>query len=149
MKAAVVTSFGSPPRYADFPAPAAAGQHEMAEQTLIDVRRSVVLPPDTDAVAVAAGRDAGRLALLPELGADVTVSLAGPDDDAAARLADSAADVDVVLDYLWGEPAAAAMAALVTARSDRGKTLSCVSIGSVAGVPRRCRRWPGRSPPGP
>jgi NADPH:quinone reductase-like Zn-dependent oxidoreductase len=244
MKAAVVTSFGSPPRYDDFPAPAAAGEHEMvvdmlaaglhrrvrsqasgshytsagdlplvpgidgvgrdtegrlryfvlpdttlgtmAERTLIDVRRSVVLPPETDPVAVAAamnpamsswlalryrarfragqdalvlgatgssgrlavqvcrmfgarkvvaaGRDAGRLALLPELGADVSVSLAGPPDDAAARLAESAADVDVVLDYLWGEPAAAAMAALVTARSDRGKTLSWVSIGSVAGV---------------
>ena len=50
---------------------------------------------------VAAGRDAERLAALAGLGADVTVSL---DDDA---LGGAAADVDVVIDYLWGAPAAA------------------------------------------
>ena len=243
MKAAVVTSFGEPPRFADFPAPVAAGEHElvvdvlaaglhprvrsqangshytstgelplvpgvdgvgrdpdghlryfildhptlgaMAEQTLIDARRSVVLPPDSDAVAaaasnpamsswlalrhradfkagqdvlilgatgsagqmavsvaklfgagrvIAAGRSAARLAELPALGATETVSLAGSPDAAAASLAAAAADVDVVLDYIWGEPAAAAMAALITARPDRGKQLTWVEIGSMAGL---------------
>ena len=50
-----------------------------------------------------------------------------------ARALEVAADVDVVLDYVWGEPAAAAMAAVVTARPDRGKPLSWIQIGSVAG----------------
>jgi NADPH:quinone reductase-like Zn-dependent oxidoreductase len=243
MKAAVVTACGQPPRYAEFPAPAAAGEHDlvvdvlaaglhervrsqasgshytstgelplvpgidgvghgadgelryfvlgdttlgtMAEQTVIDTRRSVVLPPGTDPVAVAAamnpamsswlalryrtefrtgqdvlilgatgnsgrlavqvarmfgarkviaaGRDRRRLALLPGLGADETVSLAGEADGFAGRVAAAASGVDVVLDYLWGEPAAAVMAAIVTARGDRGKTLNWVSIGAVAG----------------
>ena len=41
--------------------------------------------------------------------------------------------MDVVLDYLWGEPAVAAMVALVTGRADRGQPLSWIQIGSVAG----------------
>jgi hypothetical protein len=45
----------------------------------------------------------------------------------------AAADVDVVIDYLWGEPAAAAMIAVVTNRADRGRPLSWIQIGSVAG----------------
>ncbi|HEY1703896.1 MAG TPA: zinc-binding alcohol dehydrogenase family protein [Trebonia sp.] len=244
MKAAVVTSYGEPPRYADFPLPATLGEHEMivdvlaaglhrvvrsrasgahysadgtlpfvpgidgvgrdpggrlryfiqqdstlgtmAEQTVIDTRRSVVLPDGTDPVAVAAavnpamsswlalryragftagqdvlilgatgsagrmavaaaqmqgarriiaaGRDPQRLAALTEFGAGTRVSLAGSPDEAAERLASAAADVDVVLDYLWGEPAAAAITALITARPDRGKPLSWVQIGSVAGA---------------
>src|SRR5580704_14986853 len=215
MKAAVVSSFDSPPRYQEFPAPVPAGGHEMlvdvlaaglhprvrsqangshytstdelplvpgidgvgrgpdgrlryfslpettmgamAEQTVIDTRRSVVLPDGADPVAVAAamnpamsswvalrqrvsfqagqdvlvlgatgnagqlavqvarlfgagqviaaGRDAGRLAGLAALGATATVPLA----DGAELLGKAAAEVDVVLDYLWSEPAATAM----------------------------------------
>ena len=237
MKAALVTSFGVPPRYDDVPEPVATGKDEivvdvlaaglhprvrsqadgshytstgtlplvpgidgvgrgpdgtlryfvlddtslgsMAERTLVDLRRSVVLPEGADPVAIAAamnpamsswvalrrriafaagqdvlvlgatgsagrlavqvarvlgaarviaaGRDRRRLAALPRLGATATVPL-GTDDLAAA-----AADVDVVLDYLWGEPAAAAMAALVTARPDRSRPLVWLAIGSVAG----------------
>jgi NADPH:quinone reductase-like Zn-dependent oxidoreductase len=74
---------------------------------------------------VAAGRNAERLAALAQLGADVTVPL-----DA---LGDAAADVDVVIDYLWGEPATQAMTALLTARSDRSRALDWIQIGSVAG----------------
>jgi NADPH:quinone reductase-like Zn-dependent oxidoreductase len=236
MKAAVVSSFGSPPRYQDFPVPAptgdddemlvdvlAAGLHprvrsqangshytstgelplvpgvdgvgrgpdgqlryfilpdttmgSMAEQTVIDTRRSVVLPDSTDPVAVAAamnpamsswvalrqrtrfqagqdvlvlggtgnagrmaiqvakhlgagqviaaGRGADRLASLPALGADAAVPL----EDCKA-----AADVDVVIDYLWGEPAVAAMTAIVTSRADRGRPLTWIQIGAVAGA---------------
>jgi NADPH:quinone reductase-like Zn-dependent oxidoreductase len=156
----------------------------MAEKTVIDRRRSIVLPEDADPVQVAAamnpamsawialrqrlafrpgqgvlvlgatgnageiavqiakrlgagrivaaGRDAGRLARLPGLGATDTVRL---DGDAATkeRLGVAAAEVDVVLDYLWGEPAAAAMVALVTHRADRSRPLAWVQIGSVAG----------------
>jgi NADPH:quinone reductase-like Zn-dependent oxidoreductase len=240
MKAAVVSSFGTAPRYQDFPAPVAAGDHDMvidviaaglhprvrsqaagshytstgqlplvpgidgvgrgadgalryfilpdsgvgamAAQTVIDARRSIVLPGESDPVAVAAGlnpamsswialrqrvrfqagqdvlvlgatgnagqlavqvakllgagqviaagRDAGRLGMLPALGATATVQL---DGDAAARLGQVASEVDIVLDYLWGSPAAAAMAAIARHRADRGKPLTWIEIGSVAG----------------
>src|SRR6185437_2979050 len=245
MKAAVVSSFGTAPRYEDFPAPAlgaadeivvdvlAAGLHPrvrsqadgshytstgelplvpgvdgvgrgpdgrlryfvlpdttmgaMAEQTVIDSRRSIVLAEGTDPVTVAAamnpamsswvalrqrvsfqagqdvlilgatgsagqmavqvakrlgadqivaaGRDPRRLAALPALGATATVPLGAGTGagDTADRLAKAAADVDVVLDYLWGPPATDAMVAIITNRSDRGKPLSWIEIGSVAG----------------
>lgn len=151
----------------------------MAEQTVIDVRRSVLLPDDADPVAIAAGmnpamsswlalrlraqfregqrvlvlgatgsagrlavqvatllgassviaagRDATRLAALPAIGATATVQLQDP------ALGELAADVDIVLDYLWGEPAAQAMAALITGRSDPSAALTWVQIGSMAG----------------
>jgi NADPH:quinone reductase-like Zn-dependent oxidoreductase len=244
MKAAVVNSFGTAPRYQDFPSPSpspggddtvidviAAGLHPrvrsqangshytstgklplvpgidgvgrgpdgllryfilpdvrvgaMAEQTVIDPRRSIVLPEDSDPIAVAAamnpamsswvalrqrvafqagqnvlvlgatgnagrmavqvaslfganqviaaGRDAGRLAALPGLGATGTVPLDGEAATVAERLGPAATDVDVVIDYLWGAPAAAAMVTLVTDRADRGKLLTWIQIGSVAG----------------
>ncbi|WP_405495851.1 zinc-binding dehydrogenase [Nocardia sp. NBC_00511] len=78
---------------------------------------------------VAAARDTARLAELPELGATDTVRLGD-----ATALGKTAADVDVVIDYLWGDPTAAAMAALVTQRPDRAKPLSWMQIGSVAGA---------------
>jgi NADPH:quinone reductase-like Zn-dependent oxidoreductase len=79
---------------------------------------------------IAAGRDAVRLAVLPALGATTTVPL-GAD---AGLVGQAAAEVDVVLDYLWGEPAAAAMVAVLTQRADRGKPLTWIQIGSVAGA---------------
>lgn len=144
-----------------------------ADRTVIDPRRSVVLPDDADPVAiaaamnpamsawvalrrriefragervlvlgatgnagrmavqiakrfgaahvVAAGRDATRLARLPALGADETITF-----DEVER----AADVDVVLDYVWGEPSARAMVPLLTARA---APLTWIQIGSIAG----------------
>ena len=82
---------------------------------------------------IAAGRNPGRLAGLPALGATATVVLDGDADRVAGRLGQVAADVDVVIDYLWGEPAAAAMVALVTGRADRGQPLAWIQVGSVAG----------------
>jgi NADPH:quinone reductase-like Zn-dependent oxidoreductase len=157
----------------------------MAEQTVIDIRRSVVLPESSDPIAVAAAmnpamsswvalrqrikfesgqsvlvlaatgnagkmavqvaklfgadrivaaaRGADRLAELPALGATDTVLLEGESDDIAKRLGEAAGDVDVVIDYLWGEPGAAAMIAIVTARVDESKPLTWIEIGSVAG----------------
>jgi NADPH:quinone reductase-like Zn-dependent oxidoreductase len=157
----------------------------MAEQTVIDTRRSVELPETSDPIAVAAamnpamsawvalrqritfeagqsvlvlaatgnagrmavqvaklfgadrivaaGRGADRLAELPALGATETVLLEGDAADIASRLGEAAGDVDVVIDYLWGEPGAAAMTAVVTARADESKPLSWIEIGSVAG----------------
>jgi NADPH:quinone reductase-like Zn-dependent oxidoreductase len=157
----------------------------MAEQTVIDTRRSIVLPEDADPITVAAamnpamsswvalrqrvpfqagqnvlvlgatgsagqmavqiakrlganqviaaGRNPSRLAGLPALGATDTVVLDGDADPVTRRLGQAAADVDVVIDYLWGEPAAAAMVALVTGRADRGQPLAWIQVGSVAG----------------
>lgn len=79
---------------------------------------------------VAAGRDAGRLAATSTLGADVVVSLEG---DFVPRLGELAGDIDVVLDYVWGATTAAAMTAIVTARTDRDRPLTWIEIGSVAG----------------
>jgi NADPH:quinone reductase-like Zn-dependent oxidoreductase len=156
----------------------------MAEQTLVDLRRSVALPSGTDPVqvaaavnpamsswialrrrfelptgarvlvlgatgnagrmavqiakrlgaahVVAAGRRMDRLAGLSGLGADETVQL-----DAAGgwgpRLGEVAGDVDVVLDYVWGQPAADALTAVVSARADRARPLCWIEVGSVAG----------------
>ncbi|GEL94059.1 NADPH:quinone reductase [Cellulomonas composti] len=148
-----------------------------AERTVIDVRRSVVLPEGTDPVRVAAamnpamsswialrrrielqpgqrvlvigatgsagrmaiqvakllgasqviaaGRDAARLSELTALGADATCTL--------DRL-EQAADVDVVLDYLWGTPAGDAMVPMLRARTDRTAPLVWIQIGSIAGA---------------
>jgi NADPH:quinone reductase-like Zn-dependent oxidoreductase len=79
---------------------------------------------------VGAGRELGRLA---GSSVDEVVSLVGDDDAVGARLAKAASEVDVVLDYLWGEPAARAMLALLTARRERARPLDWVQIGSVAG----------------
>jgi NADPH:quinone reductase-like Zn-dependent oxidoreductase len=232
MKAAVVSSFGSPPRYQEFPVPTPGGSNEMlvdvlaaalhprvrsqasgshytstgelplvpgvdgvgrgpdgqlryfmlpdttmgsmAAQTVIDVRRSVVLPDSTDPVAVAAamnpamsswvalrqrtrfeaGQDvlilgatgnAGRMAVqvARHLGANQVIA-AGRNPERMADLPATAtvaledvkiaADVDVVIDYLWGEPTVAAMTAIVTGRADRGKPLTWIQIGAVAGA---------------
>jgi NADPH:quinone reductase-like Zn-dependent oxidoreductase len=243
MRAAVVTSFDTPPTYQTFPTPIpqapdevlvdviAAGLHPrvrsqangshytssdelplvpgidgvgrapdgtlryyilpdttmgaMAEQTVVDLRRSVVIPASSDPVLIAAamnpamsswvalrrrisfapgqrvlvlaatgnagqmsvqiakrlgashvvgaGRNSARLAALADLGADVTVSLEGDPADVAAHLGQAAGDVDVVIDYLWGQPTADAMLAVVTNRNDREKPLTWIEIGSVAG----------------
>jgi NADPH:quinone reductase-like Zn-dependent oxidoreductase len=151
----------------------------MAEQTVIDLRRSIELPDDCDPVTVAAamnpamaawlalrcrvpfqagqkvlilgatgssgnmavqiarhlgaaqviaaGRDERKLATLPALGATHTVPLAD------ARLADLACDVDVVLDFVWGDTAVGIMNALLRQRTDRGVPLTWIHVGSMAG----------------
>jgi len=87
------------------------------------------------AVQVAADLGAGRVtavardtAALATLDVDATVDLA--DDEALAAAGSTA---DVVLDYLWGEPTARALRAIVPARVDDARPLHWVQIGSVAG----------------
>lgn len=238
MKAAVVTSFERPPRYADIGAPVpelpgemlvevlAAGLHQltrgrasgahysstgmpplvagvdgvgrgtdgklryfvqgpdmhgtMAEQTVIDLGRSIELADECDPVTVAAamnpamaswlalrcrvpfqagqkvlilgatgssgsmavqvarhlgaaqviaaGRDERKLAGLSELGATDVVPLGD------ARLADLACDVDVVLDFVWGDIAVDIMAGMLRRRTDRGAALTWIHVGSMAGA---------------
>ena len=58
---------------------------------------------------VGAGRDASRLQALGGVGADEVVQLTEDADATAAALAQAAAEVDIVIDYLWGGPAERAM----------------------------------------
>jgi NADPH:quinone reductase-like Zn-dependent oxidoreductase len=82
----------------------------------------------------AAGRDAGRLAELTSLGADEIVSLAGEPEDVARAIGAAGADVDVVIDYLWGSVTEQAIPALIRGRAEPGKLLSWIEIGSMAGT---------------
>jgi NADPH:quinone reductase-like Zn-dependent oxidoreductase len=73
---------------------------------------------------IGAGRNPQRLANLTALGADHVLTL---------DQLDQAGDVDVVIDYVWGEPTAKGMVELITHRRDRGKGLTWIQIGSMAG----------------
>lgn len=77
---------------------------------------------------VAAGRDEQALRRATELGADATVPLRASGEDLTAAFREAAGrDVDVVIDPLWGEPAAAALGALGV----RGRL---IQIGQSAGA---------------
>ena len=157
----------------------------MADKAVADVRRSVELPSDVDAVmvaatlnpamsswvalrrrvpiasaqsvlvlgatgnagtmavrvakrlgagrVVAAGRDQTRLKALLSLGADEVVQLSDNGDETAGALGAAAAEVDIVLDYLWGKPAEQTIMALLPKRSDRSHAMNWIQIGSAAG----------------
>jgi hypothetical protein len=63
----------------------------------------------------------------------------------AERLGSAAAEVDIVIDHLWGEPATIAIMALLKARTDRSRALDWVQIGATAGptfeLPSAALRW--------
>jgi NADPH:quinone reductase-like Zn-dependent oxidoreductase len=151
----------------------------MADRTVIEVDRSIVLPRDVDPIAIAAalnpamgswlalrcrvpfkkgqkvlilgatgsagsmavqvsrylgasqivavGRDERKLAKLSALGATDVVAFQDH------RLGTVARDVDVVLDFLWGESTAKAMVTMITEREDRSRPLTWIEIGSVTG----------------
>lgn len=82
---------------------------------------------------IGAGRDAQRLAGLYQLGADVVVSLDGDPETLYTALGKAAAEVDVVIDYLWGQPTERAIYSLVTNRRDESSPWTWIQIGSVAG----------------
>ncbi|MEN0130859.1 MAG: zinc-binding alcohol dehydrogenase family protein [Brevundimonas sp.] len=82
----------------------------------------------------AAGRNLDRAAdVLSGLGADTLVELGGDPRQARSGLAEAGKDVDVVIDYLWGQPTSDALYAIVPARVDDDQQLSWVQVGSVAG----------------
>jgi NADPH:quinone reductase-like Zn-dependent oxidoreductase len=82
---------------------------------------------------VAAGRDADALKQLLALGAHRTVSLAGGEEQISRDLAEAAADVDVVVDYVWAQPTGLALAAIIGARSEPWHRLRWVHVGGTAG----------------
>lgn len=84
---------------------------------------------------VAAGRDPRALGETKALGADATLSLQ-QDHDAlvAAFRAELANKVDVILDYLWGAPAEALLAAVVQKGLDHDAgRIRYIQIGNSAG----------------
>lgn len=158
----------------------------MAERTVIDRRRAVLLPEETNVPAIAAGMNPGmsswvalrkrigfeqgqkvlvlgatgnagqmsvqiakflgaghvlaagrnpeRLAALQSLGADESVSLEGEPEEVANALGAAGADIDVVIDYLWGSVSEQAIRALVKHRAEPAKPLCWIEIGSMAGL---------------
>jgi NADPH:quinone reductase-like Zn-dependent oxidoreductase len=84
-------------------------------------------------IVIAAGRDRERLDAVAQLGAAAAVRLTDDEEATAKELAAAAAQVDVVIDYLWGEPAQRAMIAILTNRADRSRPLDWIQIGAVAG----------------
>jgi NADPH:quinone reductase-like Zn-dependent oxidoreductase len=85
------------------------------------------------ATVVGAGRDPERLAALASVGADALVAMTDDDEATAQALGAAAAEVDIVIDYLWGKPTERAIPALLTARADRSRALDWVQIGAIAG----------------
>jgi NADPH:quinone reductase-like Zn-dependent oxidoreductase len=82
---------------------------------------------------VGAGRDLDRLNSLTSVGADALVQLTDDVDATGAALGAAAAEVDIVIDYVWGEPAQQAIMALLSARADRSRALDWIQIGAMAG----------------
>jgi NADPH:quinone reductase-like Zn-dependent oxidoreductase len=82
---------------------------------------------------VGAGRDRDRLLALTAAGADDVIQLTDDHDATSAALAATAAESDIVLDYLWGRPALQAIHAIMAARSDRGRALDWIQIGAIVG----------------
>jgi NADPH:quinone reductase-like Zn-dependent oxidoreductase len=85
---------------------------------------------------VAAGRDPQALEETQSLGADSTISLSQNHDAlvSAFRSELAANKIDVVLDYLWGAPAEALLAAVVQKGLDHeAARLRYIQIGNMAG----------------
>jgi len=85
---------------------------------------------------VAIGRNAQLLSELPHLGADVTISLNQPDQELIEAIASAASPtgIHVILDYLWGRPTEAVLAAL--ARQDVAQvapSVRLIALGQMAG----------------
>ncbi|KAF2029588.1 GroES-like protein [Setomelanomma holmii] len=77
---------------------------------------------------VAIGKPGAKLEKTKELGATATIALAAEGTDFT-----EAADVDGVLDYLWGDVAKVVLPNLVAARENKSQRLTWVEIGALAG----------------
>jgi NADPH:quinone reductase-like Zn-dependent oxidoreductase len=85
---------------------------------------------------VAAGRNEQVLSTLHELGADVTIQLDKPDHELieAFRREAGEKDFDVIVDYLWGPPTEALLAAITHAEfAFAGSETRLVEVGESAG----------------
>lgn len=81
----------------------------------------------------AVGRRADRMHDLTPQGATALIELEADPTVVAEQLAAAGSEVDVVLDFLWGEPTRDALLAIIPRRARDEQTLTWVQIGSVAG----------------
>jgi NADPH:quinone reductase-like Zn-dependent oxidoreductase len=79
---------------------------------------------------VAIGKPGAKLEKTKELGATETIALAGTVEETDFS---AAADVDIVLDYLYGDVAKAALSGIITKRTNKSQRLTWIEIGSLAG----------------
>ena len=83
---------------------------------------------------IATGREQGALETLRALGADETIWLQQPDEVLAQSFRSAMAEVDVVLDYLWGHSAELILAAAKGTGAPEGeRRIRYVQIGSISG----------------
>jgi NADPH:quinone reductase-like Zn-dependent oxidoreductase len=93
------------------------------------------------AVALAARMGASRViaagrnqAVLDRLGATATVTLGGPDDRGALAEAAGPDGIHVIIDYLWGQPTEAAIAAITrSGMTHAAPRVRLVQVGQMAG----------------
>jgi NADPH2:quinone reductase len=117
MHAAVLQQFGTAPHFGPFSEPV-AGEGEtvlILGATGVAGRFAVQLAKHLGAGrVVAAGRDPEGLESLRGLGADAVIRLDRPRDEVTAAFAAEveAGGYQVVIDYVWGEPTEALLAAL-------------------------------------
>ena len=116
-----------------------------AMSSWVALRRRIEFTPGQEVLVLGASGNAGRMAVqvARRLGASRVIGAARNPDRMADIGADAtvgldeigpvARDVDVVIDYVWGQPTAEAMRAVVTDRADESKPLTWIQIGSVAG----------------
>ncbi|OSS52051.1 hypothetical protein B5807_03554 [Epicoccum nigrum] len=79
---------------------------------------------------VAIGKPGEKLERTRELGATATIALSGEGEETDFT---AAADVDVVLDYLWGDVARVVLPGIIDKRKDKSQRLSWVEIGALGG----------------
>ncbi|KAH8552938.1 putative zinc-containing alcohol dehydrogenase [Umbelopsis sp. PMI_123] len=83
---------------------------------------------------VGAGRNQKALDNLLANGMDAAITLSDDNDVNVKSFAREAADVDIVLDYLYGPIAEVAMNAILGSRTDVAHRLDWIQIGSMAGT---------------
>ncbi|KAJ8113084.1 hypothetical protein OPT61_g4709 [Boeremia exigua] len=79
---------------------------------------------------VAIGRPGAKLEKTKELGATALVALNAKIEETDF---DEAADVDIVLDYLWGDVAKAVLPGIIAKRKNKSQRLTWVQIGALGG----------------
>lgn len=83
---------------------------------------------------IGAGRNQQALNSLLSKGLDVAITLSDDTEKIKHEIAKEAANVDVVLDYLWGPSAELAINSIIAARADKAQRLDWVQIGQMAGA---------------
>ncbi|KAF2728869.1 zinc-containing alcohol dehydrogenase [Polyplosphaeria fusca] len=104
---------------------AIVGATGVSGQTAVQIAKSMGA---TEVVAI--GKPGAKLDRARELGATGVIELRA---DAKETDWSAAGDVDVVLDYLWGDVAATALPGIIAKRKNKSQRLTWVEIGALGG----------------